>query len=972
MWVGRVITGVFALFVTATQLLAADGLYSVRTPLASDRSNHPMVVLEGRGYFLRCQDSDGAPDFLAEEEVVRALGFQNTPQEVELTDTVVLESGIDENPLLCPNSSTFAVRLFRSPADSVHYLQFPRSFDAPARLPRLYRPGCVELIAAFGLQLHDAQEVDPTVFIDESDIHNLPCLAGSALPSPAVAFADWCVRSDLNDSALRLVKTLLNRTSVTASGLGNRLSCDAAQAELDRLTGLTLNDLELSDLSPMGAFAKLERLSLRGNAIQDIAPLARHAALKSLDISGNDVESLGPLAVLDKLERLWASDNPRLADVQPVTGLAGLTALDLSRTGVRNLSPMPAIPMLEVLKLSGNALTEDDLGPLLLMPALQELDLSNNTIADSDVLSRLPSTMVLNSEDNPIWDSPAPSFVEMCLRLRNTPTAAGRTMDAIIETFMAGTLTCADAANQASGLLALDLASTGISSLEPLVAMPHLQDLTLTDNQIADISVLALLEDLKRVRLNNNLIVDIEPLAHVPFEGLIELSENPVRLGGFLTACLAKRPDLVESLDVLEPPQEVEASVLLEFVPERLSCLEKRAHLRALTSVNMWNRNLTELTFVEELHSARELVLGGNDITDISAISDLTALVELDFQAADLIDLSPLSNKSNLVELNLGGNYRIKQFDALAPLVTFSAASGLEDLFFHDDIVLENTGLGGDCVYWRFQLRNALSTSPQDVDFSWRNTMRRIIRQVRQELGPFDTCAAFETLSKDLTTLNLRNWERTNFASVLRLVGLKELLLENAEVEDPTPLFALPNLEILELSDNPLSGDLTVKHETLRVLRMDRTGVGLRSDSFAPSLTFLDLRNNDLADIKVGVEDLPNLGRLDARNNKIAGLGGANGWIVPPVIRLKGNPICATPGPGVATPAVFLGDVCERESATQFNRFEIPDLFVNDTQIIECLENPICRRQLEREFVRPLGPLPPRLNLILRENGMLR
>ena len=69
---------------------------------------------------------------------------------------------------------------------------------------------------------------------------------------------------------------------------------------------LILADCRLTDLTPVGELTKLTYLELHDNyTLEDIAPLANLTELRDLNLSMTKVSDLSPLYACSKLERLW-------------------------------------------------------------------------------------------------------------------------------------------------------------------------------------------------------------------------------------------------------------------------------------------------------------------------------------------------------------------------------------------------------------------------------------------------------------------------------------------------------------------------------------------------------------------------------------------------------------------------------------------------------------------------------------------
>jgi len=123
--------------------------------------------------------------------------------------------------------------------------------------------------------------------------------------------------ADLNGE----LKEALFSAGVDADGDG-----DISEAELERVTSLTLSGMGLSDLGGLSAASSLKKLDLSDNSLTDISELAALTGLRELDLSGNSVRDISALAALTGLRSLDLRGNPvedlRILDFLPELGNA--------------------------------------------------------------------------------------------------------------------------------------------------------------------------------------------------------------------------------------------------------------------------------------------------------------------------------------------------------------------------------------------------------------------------------------------------------------------------------------------------------------------------------------------------------------------------------------------------------------------------------------------------------------------------
>ncbi len=93
-----------------------------------------------------------------------------------------------------------------------------------------------------------------------------------------------------------------------------------------KLEALHLKDNKVTELAPLVGMTELGRLNLRENQITDLSPLAGLTKLVELNLSYNQITDLAPLAGLTKLKELFLGNN-RIADLTSLAGLTNLKAL---------------------------------------------------------------------------------------------------------------------------------------------------------------------------------------------------------------------------------------------------------------------------------------------------------------------------------------------------------------------------------------------------------------------------------------------------------------------------------------------------------------------------------------------------------------------------------------------------------------------------------------------------------------------
>jgi internalin A len=128
-------------------------------------------------------------------------------------------------------------------------------------------------------------------------------LSVKATPLPSAnSFTQWCLQKDSTSAAIRKTIDILLKKAGTSE-------CQQADIKLSSLKKIDLYESNISDLSPLASFPKLEWLILSKNQISDLRPLSNLNALSHLFLSDNNISDLKPLSDL-KLSVLYLNNNP--------------------------------------------------------------------------------------------------------------------------------------------------------------------------------------------------------------------------------------------------------------------------------------------------------------------------------------------------------------------------------------------------------------------------------------------------------------------------------------------------------------------------------------------------------------------------------------------------------------------------------------------------------------------------------------
>jgi internalin A len=173
--------------------------------------------------------------------------------------------------------------------------------------------------------------------------------------------------------------------------------------ENGNLKGLNLDRSDIKDISFLGNFRELTRLSLGNNKITDLTPLSSLKNLTWLDLQFNQITDLTPLRALTNLTILWLNRN-QITDLTPLRAVTKLTKLALYNNQITDITPLRALTNLEELYLAYNQIT--DLTPLRAMTKLIEIALYDNQITDLTPLRELKHLRHLDVRNNRIKQLP--------------------------------------------------------------------------------------------------------------------------------------------------------------------------------------------------------------------------------------------------------------------------------------------------------------------------------------------------------------------------------------------------------------------------------------------------------------------------------------------------------------------------------------------------------------------------------------
>ena len=187
------------------------------------------------------------------------------------------------------------------------------------------------------------------------------------------------------NNQIEVIPSLTNLKSLNTINLFNNKISDISPfvACSDTLTGLSLGQNEIEDISSVKNMTNLTYLWLEKNKINDISSLSVLKNLGELVIHSNNITDISALSSLNKLTKLWISSNP-IDDISPISSLININNLDITHTEVSDISPLRNFEKLNTVRAIGCHIS--DLSPLSNLRNLSQADFSNQIIVSPTCL----------------------------------------------------------------------------------------------------------------------------------------------------------------------------------------------------------------------------------------------------------------------------------------------------------------------------------------------------------------------------------------------------------------------------------------------------------------------------------------------------------------------------------------------------------------------------------------------------------
>ncbi len=304
--------------------------------------------------------------------------------------------------------------------------------------------------------------------------------------------------------------------------------------EMIWLESLNLQQVYLSDISPLAGLVNLKSLNLYYNKIEDLSPIANMDKLEALSVSYNpELTKVPDLSALKKVKSLSFYQCGKLKDISGIKGMIWLESLGLGYVNLSDISPIAGLVNLKSLDLQYNKI--EDLSPIVNMEKLETLTIHNNLIQTVPDLSKLILIKSLSFSNNRLRDISGLKAMDglETLYLHQNPTLSDLTPLTGVKRLKelwaySCKLTDISPLAQASNLKTLDLHSNTIVDITPIQELEKLETLNLSYNQIETVPDLSKLLLVRSLPLFSNNLKDLSGLGRMDGLETLDISGNPL------------------------------------------------------------------------------------------------------------------------------------------------------------------------------------------------------------------------------------------------------------------------------------------------------------------------------------------------------------------------------------------------------------------------------------------------------------
>ncbi len=302
------------------------------------------------------------------------------------------------------------------------------------------------------------------------------------------------------------------------------------------LETLHINDNELTDITPIGAYTGISELVINNNNIVNIDDLSGMTGLDSIDLSHNDIIDFSDLLSIPNVETVNLSFN--------------------------NITSIPDIstswPLLSVLNLSSNDL--NDTSGVNGHPTIEELNLYNNGLTELRGISNMPelNTLIIFDEDadeelDPLFVNPNDISIirDSFNNLESLELDISNTFDFGFE--LGDNVEIYNSINGLNDIATIDFDDMDIDHIDELsINLPNLRVMRVRDNNITDIRFILGNPKLEQLFISGNSISNLEVISGVGHDDLDKLTDvdaSDISVGNDLVDAFIELPDL-EAVDL--------------------------------------------------------------------------------------------------------------------------------------------------------------------------------------------------------------------------------------------------------------------------------------------------------------------------------------------------------------------------------------------------------------------------------------
>ena len=266
-------------------------------------------------------------------------------------------------------------------------------------------------------------------------------------------------------------------------------------------------------------------------------------------------------------------------------------------------------------------------------------------------------------------------------------------------------------------------------------------------------------------------------------------------------------------------PSDLEGLTRLSAVDKNIANLTGLEQCTNLTSLILWVNQISDISPLANLIGLTHLVLGDNQISDISPLVNLNGLTELYLGYNQISNISPLANLTNLTSLSLDYN-EISDVSPLANLngltklyLDYNQISDISPLANLTNLTLLD--LGGNQISNISPLANLTNLTLLDLAFNQQLSDISPLANLTNLQQLYIWATQISDISvlanlNSLTSLVLANNQISDISVLANLNSLTSLVLDTNQISDIYPLVDNPGLgegDAIYLHYNPLSSD---------------------------------------------------------------------------------------------------------------------------------------------------------------------